>query len=296
MSRFVMSEKTTISAGSALRGLIRGQGDLRIEGQCFGDVEVTGLVEIVEGALVRATIRGARVIVSGAIHGDLYATESISLEAGARVVGNLAAPSVGIGEGALVRGRVETNVSGAGSHPMSHGPETTAPRAVGRPFGHAQHAAHHTSTTGTKAAAGNASSFSARPSSPPAGRGAGASARAASVPSATAATARAPGPAPALSPFSTSSTSALSHVSQAPATQAAARTVSANANSPSPSPSVASASTSSSSNASAASSVAAPSPASPPAALPAEERKAPPPVVPSLKKGHKASFKKKAGG
>jgi cytoskeletal protein CcmA (bactofilin family) len=260
MSRFVMSEKTVISAGSALRGLVRGQGDLRIEGQCFGDIEVTGSVEIVEGALVKATVRGTRITVSGAVSGDLYATESIALEAGARVVGNLSAPSVGIGEGALVRGRVETGLA----------PETVAPRAIGRPF-HGHASAAKTAPTPAPQRSSGAASAARTPASR------------APLASATAATSRAPSPSPGASPFAASASSSSSSSSQAtPATQAAARSPSAHANA--------------NANAPAAPTAAAPSPTSLGSALPPEERKAPPPVVPSLKKGHKASFKKKAGG
>jgi cytoskeletal protein CcmA (bactofilin family) len=270
MSRFVMSEKTIISAGSALRGLVRGQGDLRVEGQCFGDIEVTGLVEIAEGARVKATVRGARVVVSGAVSGDLYATESISLEAGARVVGNLSAPSVGIGEGALVRGRVETGLA----------PETVAPRAIGRSFHHTSAASSPTAGSNARASASPGPARAATPAArAPSPRNAGSS----STSSSSQANARATGGTPGGSPFAGSSSS----LSQAPTTQAAARSPSV--------PSTPHSNTNAGSLAGAPT-VAAPSPTSLGSALPPEERKAPPPVVPSLKKGHKASFKKKAGG
>jgi hypothetical protein len=51
--------------------------------------------------------------VAGAVAGNLHGSELVVLEAGARVVGDVSAPSIGIRPGALLRGRVETGAGGA---------------------------------------------------------------------------------------------------------------------------------------------------------------------------------------
>ena len=79
-----MADKTVISAGTTLRGLVRGGGHLTIDGSVFGEIDLTGDVLIGEGALVKASVRATRIVVRGAISGDLYATDSVSLEDGAR--------------------------------------------------------------------------------------------------------------------------------------------------------------------------------------------------------------------
>jgi Polymer-forming cytoskeletal len=53
-------------------------------------------------------VRGRRVVVRGAIKGDLVGEEAVLLEEGARVVGDVRAPRVAIAQGALVRGYVQT--------------------------------------------------------------------------------------------------------------------------------------------------------------------------------------------
>jgi cytoskeletal protein CcmA (bactofilin family) len=103
-----MNQHTLISATTHVRGYLRGEGDLEIEGRITGEIEVTGQVTIHAGALIKANITGDKIVVRGAIRGDIVGLSSILLEEGARVVGNLSSPSVGVGEGALIRGRVET--------------------------------------------------------------------------------------------------------------------------------------------------------------------------------------------
>src|ERR1700678_909044 len=101
-----MESASTIGRGTVVRGSVHGEGDLEILGRVEGSVSVSGEVSIGETALVKSDVSGSRVIVRGAVAGNVSATESILLEAGARVVGDLGAPQIGIRPGALVRGLV----------------------------------------------------------------------------------------------------------------------------------------------------------------------------------------------
>ena len=87
-----MAEKTVIGAGTFIRGDIRGDGDLEIFGRVEGEIEVDGDVTVAEGALVKGNVGGRRVHVRGAVAGDLVGGESVALEHGARVVGDLRSP------------------------------------------------------------------------------------------------------------------------------------------------------------------------------------------------------------
>jgi cytoskeletal protein CcmA (bactofilin family) len=109
---------STIGRGTVVRGSVHGEGDLEILGRVEGSVAIGGELTIGETALVKSDVSGRRVIVRGAVAGNVTATEAIVLEAGARVVGDLGAPQIGIRPGALVRGLVST-----------HGAGTSAPRA-----------------------------------------------------------------------------------------------------------------------------------------------------------------------
>src|SRR5262245_49494662 len=100
---------SVIGPATAVRGDVRGDGDLEILGRVEGSVIVSGELTIGEGALVKSDVRARRVIVRGAVRGNVSADELLILEAGARVLGDLGAPQVGIRPGGLVKGHVSTS-------------------------------------------------------------------------------------------------------------------------------------------------------------------------------------------
>jgi len=103
-----MADVTVVGQGMFLRGSIRGEGDLEIRGRIEGDVEVAGEVTIGDGALIKADVTARRITVRGAVAGNLTGEEGVRLEDGARVVGDVRGASIGIAEGALLRGNVQT--------------------------------------------------------------------------------------------------------------------------------------------------------------------------------------------
>ena len=134
-----MADVTVIGRGARVRGRLNGSGDLEIQGHVDGDVTVDGEVTVDTHGLVGASLSGRRLVVRGAVKGDLSADESISLESGARVVGDVKAPRVAIAPGALVRGYVQTaGIEGArkGARPAAKAvaaPAKSAPRVVAAP-------------------------------------------------------------------------------------------------------------------------------------------------------------------
>ena len=107
-----MADVTVIGQGIFLRGSIKGDGDVEIRGRIEGDVEVGGEVTIGEGALVKADVTARRITVRGAVAGNLTGEDGVRLEEGARVVGDLRGAGIGIAEGALLRGNVQTGTGG----------------------------------------------------------------------------------------------------------------------------------------------------------------------------------------
>jgi hypothetical protein len=71
-------------------------------------VSVDGDVLLGDSAAVRGSVSGAQITVSGAVLGDLRATEAVMVQNGARVQGDIVAPRIGIADGGLVRGNVRT--------------------------------------------------------------------------------------------------------------------------------------------------------------------------------------------
>jgi cytoskeletal protein CcmA (bactofilin family) len=124
-----MPEATVIGRGTQIRGRVSGQVDLEILGFIDGEVAVDGDVTVDADGLVGANVSARRVVVRGAIRGDLTGEEAVVLEDGARVVGDVRAPRIAIAPGALVRGYVQTG-DGEGRPPAAARP---AARAGGMP-------------------------------------------------------------------------------------------------------------------------------------------------------------------
>jgi cytoskeletal protein CcmA (bactofilin family) len=106
-----MATQSSIAVGTVVRGRIQADGDLEVMGQVEGSIVTKGSLEIGEGALLKSELHARRIVVRGAVAGDVHAEEALVLEPGARVVGDLSAPTVGIRPGALVRGHVQTGRS-----------------------------------------------------------------------------------------------------------------------------------------------------------------------------------------
>lgn len=102
---------STIGRGTVIRGTVRGEGDIEIDGRVEGVVDVDGDVTLGESARIRiedGALSGRRVTVRGAVAGNIRGVSSLLLEEGARVVGDLASPSIGIRPGGMLRGHVST--------------------------------------------------------------------------------------------------------------------------------------------------------------------------------------------
>jgi cytoskeletal protein CcmA (bactofilin family) len=99
---------SVIGRTTRVRGRITGEVDLDVQGFVDGEIAVGGDVTIDTQGMVGGGVRGRRLVIRGAVKGDLHGEEAIALEDGARVVGDVRAPRVAIAPGALVRGFVET--------------------------------------------------------------------------------------------------------------------------------------------------------------------------------------------
>jgi cytoskeletal protein CcmA (bactofilin family) len=116
-----------IGRGTKVQGRVSGAVDLEVRGFVDGEIAVGGDVTVEEHGLVGASVHARKLVVRGAVKGDLTGEESVVLEDGARVVGDVRAPRVTIAPGALVRGYVETGAAGA--HPA----RTTRAQPAARP-------------------------------------------------------------------------------------------------------------------------------------------------------------------
>src|SRR5258708_295320 len=123
---------TVIGRTTRVHGRLTGASDLEVQGFVEGEIVVGGDVTVDAQGIVGASVRGRRVIVRGAVKGDLVGEEAVLLQDGARVVGDVRAPRVAIAQGALVRGYVQT-VEGDGAPGRSARAQPAAGPAAARP-------------------------------------------------------------------------------------------------------------------------------------------------------------------
>src|SRR5579863_1918326 len=76
---------TIIGRATRVRGRITGPADLEVQGFVEGDIAVGGDVTIDVAGMVGAGVQGQKIVVRGAVKGDLVGSEAVLLEDGARV-------------------------------------------------------------------------------------------------------------------------------------------------------------------------------------------------------------------
>jgi cytoskeletal protein CcmA (bactofilin family) len=121
---------SVIGKTTRIRGRVTGDVDLEVHGFVDGEIAVGGDVTVDAHGLVGAGVRGRRLVIRGAVKGDLHGDEAILLEEGARVVGDVRAPRVAIAPGALVRGFVETGDGGGAPAKASRAQPAARPVAA----------------------------------------------------------------------------------------------------------------------------------------------------------------------
>jgi cytoskeletal protein CcmA (bactofilin family) len=94
-----------LTEGARIEGNLTCKGDLRLDGQAYGDVVTDGRLVIGTQSIVKGCARGKNVHVYGKIEGNIDAGESIFLFATAKVVGDISAPKLVVEEGAQLTGK-----------------------------------------------------------------------------------------------------------------------------------------------------------------------------------------------
>jgi cytoskeletal protein CcmA (bactofilin family) len=100
-------KETVIGLETRVSGEIRGGEDLVVRGRVDGKIQLSHALTVDKGAIVQADVDVKNLVVSGTLVGNIVASESVRLQASARVVGDLASPRVMMESGAAYRGRVD---------------------------------------------------------------------------------------------------------------------------------------------------------------------------------------------
>ncbi len=96
-----------IAPGLFLRGELRGEDDLIIEGRVEGEVTLKQHLTIETTGVVIANVSTQNITIKGELRGDMTAEDKVEIHDGARVVGNIAAPRIVIAEGARFKGHID---------------------------------------------------------------------------------------------------------------------------------------------------------------------------------------------
>jgi len=97
--------QTFIDQGVECQGSLRLKVSARIDGEFRGDIETEATLVVGEFAGVEAHLRAREVVISGAVVGNVTASRSVVLRAGARLHGDVESPSLVIERGAVFNGR-----------------------------------------------------------------------------------------------------------------------------------------------------------------------------------------------
>ena len=99
-----------IGATTRIEGNVIFSGGLRVDGMVRGNVaalpDQPGTLVVSADARIDGEVQAAHIVVSGTIHGPVHATETLELQAGSKVKGDVYYKSIEIHQGAVVEGRL----------------------------------------------------------------------------------------------------------------------------------------------------------------------------------------------
>ncbi|MFD2256683.1 polymer-forming cytoskeletal protein [Luteolibacter algae] len=97
--------RNVLSSDVEIKGTVKFQHDLIVDGKIEGDIQSTGNLTVGENARLKAEIKTGTVIVYGKVHGNMTATDRVELKSSAEVVGDIKAKTLTIEAGAIFVGK-----------------------------------------------------------------------------------------------------------------------------------------------------------------------------------------------
>ena len=98
--------KTVIGRDTVMEGSVKTEESIRLDGTLKGELHASGTLVIGPSGRVEAEIVRVRdAVIGGEVSGNLEAEGSVKLEASAVFTGDIAAGSIVVEEGAIIRGK-----------------------------------------------------------------------------------------------------------------------------------------------------------------------------------------------
>ena len=99
-----------IGATTRIEGNVIFSGGLRVDGVVRGNIaalpDQPGTLMVSAEARIDGEVQAAHIVVSGTINGPVHATETLELQVGSKVKGDVYYKSIEIHQGALIEGRL----------------------------------------------------------------------------------------------------------------------------------------------------------------------------------------------
>ncbi len=102
------ANSTVIAQGVTIKGTLRGEGVVQVEGVVEGEFDLTGAVIVAESGLIRGPIKADVVRVAGRVEGSVYAREHMRLEPTGSLDGDVTTASLVVEDGGILNGRCTT--------------------------------------------------------------------------------------------------------------------------------------------------------------------------------------------
>ena len=103
----ILNSKNLLSADVEIKGSIKFQSELTIDGKVEGEISSNGVLTVGENAEIKGEIKTKSVTVLGKVHGNITVEERCELKAHAVLYGDLKATRLVIEEGATFVGKSE---------------------------------------------------------------------------------------------------------------------------------------------------------------------------------------------
>ena len=118
---------TLLAKGVHLKGEIRVEGTVRIDGRLEGEIHTKGQVIVGEDGLVQGIVAAGTVVSSGRIKATVTAVERVHLLKTAELIGEVRTPVLMMEEGAKLQGTTDMGVAAwpdEAAETGRHGPRT----------------------------------------------------------------------------------------------------------------------------------------------------------------------------
>ena len=97
--------ETIVGTSVKLKGNIKSDGDILVDGVITGELKTKGSVVIGKNANILASIKASNISISGMVQGNVVATDRLEITETGKVLGDISANILSISPGAIFTGK-----------------------------------------------------------------------------------------------------------------------------------------------------------------------------------------------